>query len=169
MQQGQAEAGANKILKWILTFLALVFIFGNVYAQNDNFAFQRSFIKQFRYPQALKNSCIPTFANILIDVSGKGNITNISISDSAPKPFTDQFEKIKSLLNKAPLDSIIHEKKLKSCCIVIAVFYIYQTDRCVNSFGEFIPDKYLLVNGKEIEGLTYNLKPIIINMYKPMH
>ncbi|MDB5008297.1 MAG: hypothetical protein JWP45_2690 [Mucilaginibacter sp.] len=169
MQQGQAEAGANKIVKWMLIVLSLIFILSNVYAQNDNSGFQRSFIKQFRYPQALKNSCIPTFANILIDVSAKGIITNISISDSAPRSFTDQFEKIKSLLDKAPLDSIIREKKLKSCCIVIAVFYIYQTDWCVNSFEEFIPDKYLLVNGKEIEGLTYNLKPIIVNMYKPMH
>ncbi|MDB5016748.1 MAG: hypothetical protein JWQ84_1580 [Mucilaginibacter sp.] len=113
MQQEQTAPGVIISVK-LLLIIGLTVILNTVYAQNDNFAFQRSFIKQFRYPQALKNSCIPTFANILIDVSAKGIITNISITDSAPRPFIDQFEKIKSLLDKAPLDSIIHEKKLKS-------------------------------------------------------
>ena len=150
--------------------LFVIFFFSaiNTFAQNNDYVFQRDFMKVFKYPEFYRNSCNPTFANLLIEVSEKGTISDILISDSAPVFFKEEFNKIKSSINKAPLDSIIAEKKLKGCDIIIPVFYVYQSDWCVNSFNEFLPDRYLLFNGKEIDILTYNLKPIFLNMYKPV-
>ena len=91
MQQEHQGIGARiKILRSAVILFSLLFIFSNVFAQNDEFEFQMNFIKTFKYPESLRRSCSPTFTNILVDVSERGTIQNISISDSAPKFFKDE-------------------------------------------------------------------------------
>ena len=159
------------ILKKLIVFLSFSLLVNIVYAQNDNFGFQKDFIRHFRYPGALRNACTATIANINIEVSETGAIKNISISDSAPKFFRDKFNGVKGSLNTAPLDSLISQKKLRNCSIIIAVFYVYSTDWCVNSFEPVgaINDNYLVFNGKLLDNMTYNIKPIVIIMGKPMY
>jgi hypothetical protein len=155
-------------MKPILVYFLILFSF-NASAQTDNYQFQLSFIKLFKYPATFRNACNPTFANIMIDVSANGDITGISVSDSAPFFFKNEFNLIKDTLNKAPINNLIAEKGLKNCSILIPVFYVYESGWCANSFDEFRPYNYLTFNGKEIDHLTYNLKPIFVNMYKPLH
>jgi len=158
------------MLKSLLSLLSLLLIFISASAQSDDFEFQRSFIRTFKYPESLRRSCTPTFTNILIEISGEGIIQTISISDSAPKSFKDEFNEIKKTLNISVLKSTINYTKLKNCSILIPVFYVYASDYCVNSFEPigYIADNYFSFNGKRLDKSAYTLKPIINSMYKPL-
>lgn len=174
MQQAPKGKGAIKIntmFKPLLLFLSLLLIFSASFAQSDDFEFQRSFIKAFKYPESLRRSCTPTFTNILIEISAEGIIQSISISDSAPKSFKDEFNEIKKTLDVSTLKSTINYIKLKNCNLLIPVFYVYGSDYCVNSFEPvgYIADNYFSFNGKKLDRLVYNLKPIINSLYKPLH
>jgi len=171
MQQVQkVKDASNEILKLLVLFFCFSLILSSASAQNS-FDFQRNFIRNLKYPESLRNTCTPTFANILIKISEKGSVENVLISDSAPKSFKDKFYEIKNKLNFSLLKPIVDSNKLKNCHIIIPVFYVYASDYCVNSFEPvgYIGDNYLVFEGKPLNSLTYNLKPIIISMYKPLH
>jgi|GEM_PF-6584039 len=159
----------NKIVK-LLLFIGLLMVFNSASAQIDDFEFQRSFVKIFKYPDSLRNRCIPTYTNILIEVSAKGAVQNISVSDSAPKDFKNSFNKIRKSIDLRLLDSIITSKKLNNK-IIIPVFYLFTPENCNNAVaspGE-LADNYYVFNGQKLEGSSFCLKPIIIVMYKTLH
>lgn len=171
MQQGQWAIDATKSRYFILG-LILICNISRLSAQIDqSFDFQKSVIRNIRYPQDLKNACTPTFANILIDISEDGEIVKISLSGSAPKSFEKEFENNKAKFNLEQIKGIITQKKLKNCGIVIPVFYVYGQDYCVNSFEPvtYISNNYYVFNNKLYDKLVLNQEPIIVTMYKPVY
>jgi len=172
MQQERKDKGAhNRIIKFMLISVGFLIGFNSASAQIDDFQFQKNFIKTFKYPENLRNSCTPTFTNLLIQISDKGTIQNILISDSAPEDFKDAFNKIKSSININLIDSIIISKKLSKIDIIIPVFYVFTSDNCNNSFDlpGYLVDNYYIFDGKKTGRLSFNLKPIIVSMYKTLH
>jgi len=130
--------------------------------------FQLNFIKLLHYPDVLKNSCTPTYANLLIDIGANGAIENLLISDSAPQPFKVAFDTIKSKLNLSLIKKIIADRHLHNCGIIIPVFYVYAGDYCTNSFVDFNPGNYILFQNKTYDKLTFTLEPIYQYFYKPV-
>lgn len=159
-----------KIMKAVIFFFILFFSCNKIFAQNDDFEFQRNFIKVFKYPESLKRSCTSTFTNILVLVNKDGEVKDILVSDSAPKSFKDEFNEIKNGLDLSLLKPTISNNKLSGCNILIPVFYVYSSDYCVNSFEPigYIADNYFYFNGKKLDKLSFNVKPIINTMYKPI-
>lgn len=169
MQQEQKDIGVSVVRFALLTTFSLLLIFGRASAQKDEFEFQKNFIRNLKYPTELKNSCIPTFTNILIEISEKGLVNKILISDSAPKSFIEQFNIIKSKLDLTLLNPAIRANKLKKCNIIIPVFYLYENNYCSPSTDQlsYINDNYFIFNGKPLNQLSVNLKPVIVRLYKP--
>jgi hypothetical protein len=170
MQMEQKVIDARKISKQIMLMVLILFINSiKVFSQNEDNEFQINFIKTIHYPEYLKNSCTPVFANLLIDVSEKGLIRDLLISDSAPQIFKDEFENEKKKLNIQLLEKIIAARNLKNCGILIPIFYVYGQDYCTNSFADFISNKYLTFESRAYTKLTISLEPIFLNFYRPVH
>jgi hypothetical protein len=139
--------------------------------QSNGLEFQNDFLKKFHYPEALKNSCTATFANLLIEIADDGAIKDVIVSDSAPQLFKDEFKRMKSTLNLDLIRSLVIKKEFKGSFILIPLFYVYGSDYCVNSFDNagYLGENYNRFDGKELQKLAYILKPIMGFMYKPMH
>lgn len=169
MRQEQKDRGVSTSRFILLATLCLLLIFSRATAQKAEFEFQKNFIRNLKYPKELKNGCIPTLANILVKISEKGLLNEILISDSAPKSFAEQFNIIKSKLDLSLLNSTISANKLKRCDIIIPVFYLYEDNYCSPSTDQmsFINDNYFVFNGKPLNNVSFNLKPIIVRLYKP--
>ena len=168
MQMEQKEQGAHNGRKMLLVFIFLCSAFNKSFAQNEKVDFQRNFLHTVTFPDFLKLSCTPVFTNLLIDISEKGTITDIFISDSAPKLLRDQFEAQKAKLDIKIFDSYIARNRLKNCGILISLFYVFGSDYCTNSFSDFMPKWYLTFNTKSYDKLTRVLEPIEVSFYKPV-
>jgi hypothetical protein len=132
-------------------------------------SFSNNFVKTIHYPDFLKSSCTPTFANLLIDISDKGEIISLSISDSASKLFRDEFETEKNRLNIQALKNIVEQRKLRNIGLLVPIFYVYGQDYCNNSLSGFVSSRYLTFKGKFYSKLTVNLEPIFVSFYKPVN
>jgi len=156
---------------FIILFFAAFTWTDKALGQGNELEFQNDFLKKFHYPEALKNSCTATFANLLIEIADDGSIQNTSISDSAPQLFKDEFKRMKSTLNLDLIRSVIIKKEIKGSFILIPLFYVYGSDYCVNSFDNaaYLGENYYKFDGKELQKPAYILKPIMGFMYKPMH
>ncbi len=151
MQVEQRVPDVHKFIKLITFMLLVLFGFNNkVFAQTRDNEFQINFIKTIHYPVYLKNSCTPVFTNLLIDISENGSIRDLSISDSAPALFKDEFENEKAKLNIQLLEKIIAQRKLKNCGIIIPIFYVYGQDYCTNSFADFRSNGYFTFESKSL-------------------
>jgi hypothetical protein len=157
-----------KKLIYIALFFACVNAYAQSEAQKETSAFHRNFIAKFTYPRALRNLCVPTFANLKIEVAKDGSVQNIEISDSAPQVFKEQFDEIKSKLNLDLLKPVITANKLKSCNIIIPVFYTCEVDsgNTVERVKQVF-NNYFLFKGKPLDKMAFNLEPIAVFMYKP--
>ncbi len=102
--------------------LALAIQVNAGFAQKQSFDFQKSFIRSFNHPDELRRACTPTFTNLLISVSSKGQLEDMLISDSASDSFKNAFKLIKGSLDTSALKSIIAVNKLKSCNIIMPIF-----------------------------------------------
>jgi hypothetical protein len=167
MEMGQKVTDVVRVIKFCLTLIFFTLLTDKSFGQLDSTVFQRNFIRTIHYPEFLKNACMPTFANLLVDVSDKGEIVRLSISDSASKLFRDEFETEKNRLDIQALKNIIDQRKLKDAGLLIPIFYVYGQDYCTNSFADFVSSKYLIFNGKPYNKITYNLEPIFVSFYKP--
>ncbi|WDF55558.1 hypothetical protein [Mucilaginibacter sp. KACC 22063] len=169
MQQVQKESDANKFWVKLLIVFSLLPLAGKSYAQEKDFDFQKNFVKTFKYPDALKQSCVSTYTNILIEMGDGGKVVSLSVSDSAPQLFKDEFEKIKVSLKFELLNSILKDNKAHY--YILPVFYVYQSDYCVNSFEApgYLSENYYSFDGHQLNKEAYTLKPIINTLYKPLH
>ena len=165
---GQKAAGVYKILKILIILLFTLFYHNTLLAQKVDYEFQLDFIRTVHYPDDLKHSCTPAFTNLLIDVSEKGIIQNLLISDSAPQLFKAEFDRIKRKLNIQLLEKTIAEKRLRNCGIIIPIFYVYGQDYCTNSFADFLSGKYLTFESKTYNKPTFSLEPVMVSFYKPV-
>ncbi len=169
MQQELRDTGVHKLIKRIVLLISFVLIFSNAFAQNDDGSFKKSFSAKLDYPRALWSQCIPTFANLMIEISDNGSVQNIEVSDSAPQLFQNQINKIKSKLKTDLLKSVISSNNLRNCNIIIPVFYIYEADYCGNSFDQAKQpfNNYFIFNGKPLNKMSLNLRPIVVILHKP--
>jgi hypothetical protein len=147
----------------------LLFAFNKATAQNEDTDFQMNFVKTVHYPDDLKQSCTPAFTSLLIDVSEKGEIQSLTLSDSAPRALMDEFERVKNNLDTRPLVKIIQKRKLRNVGIIIPVFYVYGQDYCTNSFSDFLSNRYLTFGFKACTKLTIVLAPVFVSFYKPVY
>ncbi|CAN5369350.1 hypothetical protein BH09BAC6_BH09BAC6_29130 [soil metagenome] len=160
--------GVHNTLK-IVFLMMVLFSCNKVLALENENEFQMNFIKTVTYPEQLKYSCTPAFTNLLIDISEKGVVQNLRISDSAPKSLKDAFDLVKNKLKIQLVDNIIIKRKLKNCGIIIPVFYVYGQDYCTNSFSDFLSMRYLTFDSKMYDKMTVTLAPIIVSFYKPVY
>ncbi|MDT3404499.1 hypothetical protein QE417_003571 [Mucilaginibacter terrae] len=172
MLQEQKVSDVNKkrlTLSLLLIIIATVNL-NSTFAQVQSFEFQKSFIRNFRYPKDLTEKCTSTFTNLQITVSSSGKLGEMLISDSASESFKSAFNAIKINLDTIILKQIIEANKLKGCYIIIPIFYVYASDYCTNSFEPigYLNDNYVLFKGRTLTKMSYIMKPIMISMYKPL-
>lgn len=170
MQMEQKDIGAIK-LKVISSIILLILVVKIGYAQTDDFAFQKSFMRTFKYPSSLREACTPTFTNLLFEISNKGELINIKLSDSAPIFFAKDFIAFKKNLDLNPIKNTIKTLKLKNCNIIIPIFYVYGSDYCVNTFEPFgnLSNNYLSFEGKTSSKMSFLMKPIFVTLNKPIY
>jgi hypothetical protein len=167
-QEQKAHDASYK--RHIIGILFFILIRLSADAQTDDFALQKNLIKAINYPEYLKHSCTPAFTNILIDISIKGDIQSIYMSDSAPKALKEEFIRARSNFNTALIKTIIDARKLKNCGLLIPVLYVYGPGYCTNTIepADYITEGYFTYQYKAYDKLTLNLKPIIVTFSKPM-
>lgn len=133
--------------------------------------FYKSIFQSFKYPDQLRDSCIGTYANILVQVSDKGKLTEIKLSDSAPFTLMREFNAQKYMLNLRSLQLLADRKKdLRGNSIIIPLIYHLVDEKCNTAFvklGDLVTrlNEY---NGKPYEGLGYYLPPYILEIYPVM-
>ncbi|MFD1256876.1 hypothetical protein ACFQ3S_08715 [Mucilaginibacter terrae] len=151
-----------------LTILTLTIAFSLQTAKAQDYKlFTKSIFKNLKYPSELSDNCVVTYTNLLLQVSNKGKITTIRLSDSAPELLKRALAAARSSFTLKEIEKLIHDKKLKSCGIVFPLAYLLNSDRCPHGFDTFndMIKYYHYYDGEPYKGLTYNLEPMIITVY----
>jgi len=157
--------------KWLVIIILLLFLQLSALGQTRDFTLQKSIIKLIHYPDSLRKNCTPTFTNIMIDISAKGELESIYMADSASPDLKNEFIRIKSKLNPALINQFIKDHKLKNCGILIPVFYVFARDYCNNpaELANNLNDNYFTYQSKRYTKLTLNLEPIVLTLYKSVN
>lgn len=126
--------------------------------------------KYVRYPDSLIEKMVPTITSIKFDVDARGAITGIDMSDSGPALLKTQFGFNKSKFILIKLKAFIANKGLKSCSIILPVYFLVAQDdgTTVSKSIEKSIDQFIY-NGKHLDQLAYNLAPVITVAYQPQY
>jgi len=146
----------------VLYFFISLTLFGQ---KNDDFpSFERvysSLAVHFKYPEELKDHCIPTITLMKLQFDNKGEVQNIVFSDSAQPRFVDYMQKIKNDLDFKSIYTDLKNKGYTSKTVLIP----FQIDsekigECISTISSSNLKKVYLFSGKPSSG-EYFLYPCI--------
>lgn len=130
---------------------------------NDN-AFIKSFLKNFRTPKSVADSCIDIDVMLNIHFDKDYKVSKFMFSDNASLDFKNELERINRYLKTEDLTNYLKSISQKDVSLIYPVSFISRKENCIcqkNTPKEL----YTLFSGKNLNNLCFLRNPILMYRY----
>lgn len=136
----------------LLTTVSLIGYSQSVNNEDYPSLFKKSFTINFRLPKSLENAGTPVFTLMKIGFNNRGEVNKLEFSDSAPKEFIEEMNRIKDKINFQAIYKDLHISNSDIQVLIPVQVDAYKPSLGPLSVEKDVLDKLYLFKGKIVTG-----------------